>query len=156
MIQKILPKKRDIDKILKVIQRKVLKGTYLPVKIKEIQAGYLNSPYFKDICLYVVQNKIPSSKAAIRKVETLVEWYILLDTLLFKITPTPEKETVVLAVPEICADKIITLLSFKFVYRTTGCHKNLSNNQQQFLYPKSHTLSQILHHRVSYLPINIE
>ena len=92
-----------------MIQRKVLKGTHLPVKMKEIQAEYLNSPYFKDINLYLVQNKLPSSKAAIRKVGRLAEWYILLYSLLFKITLTPEKETAVLAVPEICADKIITL-----------------------------------------------
>ena len=41
--QRFLPKQVDIDKILKVIQRKVLKGTHLLVKIKDIQAGYLNS-----------------------------------------------------------------------------------------------------------------
>ena len=38
LIQKFLPKQADIDKILKIIQRKVLKGTHLPVTIKEIQA----------------------------------------------------------------------------------------------------------------------
>ena len=40
-IHKYLPKQMDIDKILEVIQRKVLKGTHLPMEIKEIQAGYL-------------------------------------------------------------------------------------------------------------------
>ena len=44
---------------------------------------------------------------AIRKLETLAERYVLLDSLLFKISS--EKETTFLAVPEICADKIITL-----------------------------------------------
>ena len=78
-----MPKQADIDKIRKVIQRKVLKGTHLPVEIKEIQAGYLNSSHFKDIYLYLEQNKLPTSKATIRKVETLVERYILLDSLLF-------------------------------------------------------------------------
>ena len=48
-VHKYLPKQMDIDKILKMIQRKVLKGTHLPIKIKEIQAGYLWSPYFKDL-----------------------------------------------------------------------------------------------------------
>ena len=62
IVQKYLPKQADIDKILKVIQRKVLKGTHLPITIKEIQAGYLNSPYFKDIYLYLSQNKLPSLK----------------------------------------------------------------------------------------------
>ena len=53
IVQKYLPKQTDIDEILKIIQRKVLKGTHLPVTIKEIQAGYLNIPYFKDLYLYL-------------------------------------------------------------------------------------------------------
>ena len=65
LIQKFLPKQADIDKILKIIQRKVLKGKHLPVVIKEIKAGYLLSPYFKDIYLYLAQNKLPSTKTAI-------------------------------------------------------------------------------------------
>ena len=107
LIQKFLPKQTDIDKILKVIQRKVLKGTHLLVEIKVIQARYLTSSHFKDMYLYLAQNKLPTSKTAVRKVETLAERYILLDSILFKITP--EKESAVLAVPETCADKIITL-----------------------------------------------
>ena len=42
---------------------------HLPVTVKEIQAGYLISPYFKDLYLYLAQNKLPSSKTAIHKVE---------------------------------------------------------------------------------------
>ena len=49
IIQRFLPKQTDIDKILEIIRKKVLKGTHLPLTIKEIQAGYLNSLYFKDI-----------------------------------------------------------------------------------------------------------
>ena len=52
LIQKFLLKQADLHKILKVMQRKVLKGTYLLVKIKEIQAGYINSSHFKDIYLF--------------------------------------------------------------------------------------------------------
>ena len=92
---------------MSVIQRKVLKGTYLPVEIKEIQARYLYNPYFKELYLYLSQNRLPSSKSAIRKLETLSEKYVLLDSLLFRISP--EKETAVLAIPETCTDKIITL-----------------------------------------------
>ena len=69
LIQKSLPKQADIGRILKVIQRKVFKGTHLPVEIKEIQARYLNSSHSKDIYLYLSQNKLPTSKAEIRKVE---------------------------------------------------------------------------------------
>ena len=60
--------------------------------IKEIQAGYLTSSYFKDIYLYLAQNKLFYTKSAIRKIEALAEKYILLDSLLFKIILTPEKK----------------------------------------------------------------
>ena len=81
----------------------------MPITIKEIQAGYLTSPFFKDLYLYLAQNKLPSKRSAIHKVETLAERFILLDSLLFKLVTTPDRETVYLAVPEICADRIIML-----------------------------------------------
>ena len=40
----------------------MLKGTHLPLTIKEIQTGYLNSLYFKDIYQYLAQNRLPSKK----------------------------------------------------------------------------------------------
>ena len=43
----------DIDKVLDIIKRKVLRGTHLPLSIKKIQAGYLTSPYFKDLYLFL-------------------------------------------------------------------------------------------------------
>ena len=44
-----------------------------------------------------------------RRVELLAEKYIMLDSLLFKLTMIPGKETALLAIPEVCANKIITL-----------------------------------------------
>ena len=74
-VHKYLPKQMDRDKILEMIQRKVLKGTHLPIEIKEIQAGYLHKPYFKDLYLYLSQNKLPSSKSAIRLTHYYSEYH---------------------------------------------------------------------------------
>ena len=104
-----MPKQTDIDKILEVIKRKVLKGMHLPLTIKEIQAGYLSSLYFKDIYLYLAHDRLPNKKVAIKRVELLAEKYIMLDSLLLKLITIPGKETALLAIPETCADKIITL-----------------------------------------------
>ena len=87
----------------------MLKGTHLLLTIKEIQAGYLSSSYFKDIYLYLAQNRLLVKKAAIRRVEVLAGKYIILDSMLFKLTTIPGKEATLLAIPEICEDKIITL-----------------------------------------------
>ena len=82
---------------------------HLPLSIKEIQAGYLNSLFFRDVYKYLVQNIMPHKRHARCKVETLAESFILLDSLLFKLVTIPDKEKALLAIPENCADKIIDL-----------------------------------------------
>ena len=109
VIQKYLPKEVDIDKIINIIKRKVLKGTHLPLTSKEIQAGYLSSSFFKDLYVYLAQNKLPSKKNAICKILTLSQNYVLLHQLLFKLITILYKEKALLAIPESCADKIISL-----------------------------------------------
>ena len=126
-----------------MIQRKVLKGTHLPVEIKEIQAGCLNSSHFKDIYLHLAQNKLPTSTAAIRKVETLAERYIILDSLLFKIIP--DKETTFLAVPEMCVDKIITLYHSSLFARHQGVIKTYLTVSDKFFIPN------LIHYLRSYI-----
>ena len=135
LIQKFLPKHVDINKILDVIKRKVLKGIHLLLTIKEIQAGYLTCPYFKDLYLYLKQNKLPNKKSAIHKVENLAERFIMLDSLLLKLITTPDKETVLLAVPEICADKIITLYHTSLFAGWQGAVKTYLTINDKFSIP---------------------
>ena len=143
IVQKYLPKQTDIDKILKVIQRKVLKGTHLTLTIKEIQAGYLNSPYFKDLYLYLSQNKLPSSKGAICKIEALSERYILLDSLLFKLNI--EKEKAVLAIPEVCVDQMIALYHSSLFAGHQGVVKTYLTMSDKFFIP------DLMHYLRSYI-----
>ena len=141
MVHKFLPKQTDIDKILSVIQRKVLKGTHLPVEIKEIQVGYLYNPYFKDLYLYLSQNKLPSSKSVIRKLETLSGKYVLLDLLLFRISL--EKEIAVLAI--LSTDKIITLYHKSLFAGHQGVIKTYLTIGDKFFIPN------LIHYLRSYI-----
>ena len=143
LIHRFLPKQTDIDKILQIIQRKVLKGTHLPVEVKEIQVGYLHSLYFKDIYQYLLQNKLPSSKIAIKKLEALSEKYVLLDSLLFRIHP--ERETAVLAIPETCVDKIITLYHKSLFAGHQGVIKTYLTITDKFFIPN------LIHYLRSYI-----
>ena len=140
-----MPKQTDIDKILEIIQQKVLKSMHLSIEIKEIQAGYLCSPYFKDLYLYISENKLPTSKPAIRKIETLAEKYVLLDLLLFRISP--EKETAVLAVPETCVDKIITLYHKSLFVGYQGVIKTYLTISDKFFIPN------LIHYLRSYIKV---
>ena len=125
----------DIDKILDIIKKKVLKGTHLPLTIKEIQAGYLSSPYFKDLYLFLSQNKLPSKRSSVKKVETLAESFILLDSLIFKLVMMPDKESAVLAIPEICIDKIIALYHTSLFAGHQGVVKTYLTMRDKFFIP---------------------
>ena len=152
-IIRFLLKLTDIVKVLEIIRKKVLKGTHLPLTIKEIQAGYLNSLYFKDIYLYLAQNTLPSKKTVIKRVEILGEKYILLDSLLFKLTTRPGREIALLAIPETCADKIITLYHSNLFAGHQGVIKTYLTISDRFFYSKFDALFEIIHKRVSYLSI---
>ena len=135
LVQKLSPIETNIYKILDIIKRKVLKGTHLPHTIKEIQAGYLSSPYFKDLYLFLSQNKLPSKRSAIKKVETLAETFVLLDSLLFKLVTTTDKETTLLAIPEICVDRIIALYHVSLFTGHQGVVKTYLTMKDNFFIP---------------------
>ena len=135
LIQKYLPKQTDIDKILDIIKRKVLKGTHLPLTTKEIQAGYLSSPYFKDLYLFLSQNELPSKRASVKKVKTLEESFVLIDSLIFKLVMMPDKESAVLAIPKICIDKIIALYHTSLFTGHQGVVKTYLTMRGKFFIP---------------------
>ena len=122
----------------------MLKGTHLPLIIKEIWVGYLSSLYFKDLYQYLAQNRLPSKKSAIRKVEILAEKYILLDSL-FKLTTIPGKEAALLAIPEMCADKIISLYHSNLFAGHQGVIKTYLTINDRFFIPNlMHYLGQYI------------
>ena len=79
----------------------------------------------------------------ISKLETLSEKYVLLDSLLFRISP--EKETAVLAIPEMCADKIITLYHKSLFAGHQGVIKTYLTISDKFFIPN------LIHYLRSYI-----
>ena len=77
--------------------------------------------------------------------ETLTERYILLDSILFKIIH--EKETAVLAVPEICTDKMITLYHYSIFAGHQGVIKNYLTISNKFFIPN------LIHYLRSYIKV---
>ena len=103
--------------------------------MKEFQAGYMSSPYFKDLYLFLSQNKLPSKRASIKKVETLVESFVLLDSLIFKLVMMSDKESTVLAVPKICIDKTIALYHTSLFTGHQGIVKMYLTMRDKFFIP---------------------
>ena len=145
IVQWFLPKQTDIDKILEIIKRKVLKGTHLPLTLKEIQSGYLSSLYFKDIYMYLAHNRVQNKKVVMQRVEMLAEKYILLDSLLFQLRTIPGKETALLAIPEVCVDKIIALYHSSLFAGHQGVIKTYLTISDRFYIPN------LMHYLRSYI-----
>ena len=53
VLHKTLPKQTDLDKLLKQIDRKILRQLRLPISLRDLQAAYMNSPHFRDIYILV-------------------------------------------------------------------------------------------------------
>ena len=81
------------------------------------------------------QNKLPSKRSAIKKVETLAENFVLLDLLLFKLVTTPDKETALVSIPEICVVKIIALYHASLFAGHQGVVKKYLTMKDKFFVP---------------------
>ena len=144
VVQQYLPWQADIDKILNIIKRKVLKGMHFPLTIKEIQAGYLASSFFKDLYRYLAQNVMPYRRHTRHKVEALAESFILLDSLLFKLVTILDKEKALLVIPETCADKIIELYHTSLFAGHQGVIKMYLTISEQIFHSTSCALLEII------------
>ena len=68
--------KTDINRLLEQINRKVLRNTHLPGPVRDLEAAYLDSPHFRDICIYLQQNRLPSHKRLAKRMEIQVNNYL--------------------------------------------------------------------------------
>ena len=84
-----------------------------------------------------------------KRVEVLAEKYIMLDSLLFKLT-TPGRETMLLAILEVCADKIITLYHLNLFAGHQGVIKTYLTISDRFYIPNLMHYN-VIHKRMSYL-----
>ena len=108
---------------------------HLPITIKEMQARYLISSFFKDLYRYLAQNIMLHKSHAKHKVETLAELFIMLDSLLFKLVMIPDKEKALLAIPANCIDKIIELYHSSLFVGHQGVIKTYLTIGNKFFIP---------------------
>ena len=109
MAYKFLPKQGDIDRLIAKINKKVLRDTNLYVDLRDLKAAYLTSPHFRDIYLYLLQNRMPLGKGAAKRLDQNARNYLILNGLLFKILDDGEGNLdTVLCIP---TSKVHTLLN---------------------------------------------
>ena len=107
---KFLPKQGEVERLIKQINRKVLRDTKLSGLLKDLKAAYLTSPHFKDIYLNLLQNRVPFNKSAAKHLENNARQYMIVNGLLFKLVDSGRDEPdTVLCIP---TSRVHVLLDF--------------------------------------------
>ena len=105
IFRKHLPKQLEINKFLESLKGKVIHDYDIPISIKELNAEYEKSPFFKHIYKYITKGHIPSSiqEQALKKLKTECEDYLVIDDVLLRIKIPKDKilePSLLLVIPE--------------------------------------------------------
>ena len=106
-------------------------GPVTHVTLHDLIAAYLDSPQFRDIYLYLVQNRTPKNRKQAKRVMLNSKDYILLDGLLHKIVLQKDTEdpTTVLCIPTSKVDVLLQSYHASLMgvhYSVTKCYLTIS------------------------------
>ena len=136
MAYKFLLKQGDIDRLIAKINKKVLRDTNLCVDLRDLKAAFLTSPHFRDIYLYLLQNKMPLGKEAAKRLDLNARNYLLLDGLLFKILDDGEVNLdTVLCIPTSKVHILLNAYHSSLLGGHTGIAKCYHTISQRFYCP---------------------
>ena len=134
--QTFIPRQGELTKLLKQINTRILRSTHLVNDLHDLKAAYLTSPHFRDIYIYLNQNKVPLNRLAARRIEINNHNYMLLDGLLFKILDTGVGDpTTVLCIPTSKAHVLMEYYHSSIMGGHTGITKCFQTISKRFYCP---------------------
>ena len=137
ILAKNLPKQTDIDRLLAVLNRKILTRSRFPDGLKDLEAAYTHSACFKDVYEYLRYNKLPSNPRKANQTQINANNHFFLGTLLFKIIPNKVGEmNPVLCVPPSKMDMVLDHYHSSLLGGHQGMNKTLMTLQERFFCPR--------------------
>ena len=134
--QTFIPRQGELMKLLKQINTRILQSTHLVNDLRDLKAAYLTSPHFRDIYIYLTQNKVTLNRLAARRIEINSRNYMLLDGLLFKILDMgAEVPTTVLCIPTSKAHVLMEYYHSSIMGGHTGITKCFQTISKRFYCP---------------------
>ena len=134
--QTFIPHQGELTKLLKQINTRILRSTHLVNDLHDLKAAYLTSPHFRNIYIYLNQNKVPLNRLAARRIEINSHNYMLLDGLLFNILDMGvEDPTTVLCIPTSKAHVLMEYYHSSIMGGHTGITKCFQTISKRFYCP---------------------
>ena len=137
LLAKNLPKQTDIDRLMKVLNRKILTHSRFPEPMKDLEASYLHSGVFKDIYEYIRYNRLPTNQTKAKQTQINSINYFTIGSLLFRLIPDKTGElNPVLCLPPTKMDLILDYYHSSLLGGHQGMNKTLVTLQQRFFCPR--------------------
>ena len=137
IISKTMPRQVEIDRLLKQINRKILRETRLPSSMKDLEAAYNCSSAFRSVYQYLKYNKLPPNRKLSVQVQTQAKDYFLLGCLLFKQVYHRDKlPDSVLCVPPSKMDNLLEYYHSTLIGGHQGITKTLNTLSSRFYCPR--------------------
>jgi hypothetical protein len=128
-----IPKQNEIDKMLDIIRKKVLRDYHLPLNFREIRKMQENDSYLGPILKILEQSCIPTDKKSYRKLTNLAEDFILINGILFRINLKTNSEcNVLLAVPEVMVPTILHIYHDSLLGNHQGINRSYQTIRKKF------------------------
>lgn len=119
-----IPHQKDIQRVMKKIQSKIVRDYNLPFDAKELRMQQATCPFFKPIFDFLAHDILPQDAKTARSIRNRAEEYILCDGLLFRLTlHKKHKSRVVLqlVIPDTMIEKILC----KYHDDLLSCHQGV-------------------------------
>ena len=137
LVSKNMPRQVEIDRLLKQINRKILRETRLPSSMKDLEAAYNCSSAFRSVYQYLKYNKLPPNRRLSVQVQTQAKDYFLLGCLLFKQIYHKDKlPDSVLCVPPSKMDNLLDYYHSTLIGGHQGITKTLHTLSSRFYCPR--------------------
>ena len=134
---KHIPQQTELNRILKIIKRKVIRDYNLPYDVQQYRLAQKCDPHFKAVYDYLEHNILPGDRKAARIITLRSEQFILCNHVLFRLLflPKPGKFCFQLAVPEKYIDQLISRYHDAVVSSHQGCVRTYLTMRKLFFFP---------------------
>ena len=138
LITKSIPKQAELNKLMEVIKRKIIRDFNLPIDCKLLKVEQETSPYFKPIYDFLAHDILPSNVKAARSIKYRAEEYIMCNGLLFRLVYKDKEQEFKLqiAIPESMVDKIIMQFHDTILSSHQGVTRTYLTIRKHFYFPK--------------------
>ena len=132
-----IPKQHDLDRLMEVIKRKIIRDYNLPIDMKQLKTEQETSPFFKPVYDYLAYDILPSEKKAAKAIQVKAEQYILCDGILFRLFLHDKDEDIKLqlAIPETLAETIISQYHDSLLSNHQGTVRTYLTMRRHFYVP---------------------